>query len=175
MRKIKIDIVGICETRRHADLTAQWWNGDQVYLRKAQGNQARTGGVGFIIRKRAVPFFVSFDTVSLRTAGLVLRVDKKRTLKTVQGYSATQQADDEEVEQFYEEIERMMQRRTTYTTVQGDFNATVGKQHDKELLLRKFGNGTRNERGPRLLSFAESRRLHVMNTLFQKSEKHQWT
>ncbi|MFH4975726.1 hypothetical protein AB6A40_002435 [Gnathostoma spinigerum] len=89
MRRIKADIVGICETRRHAELTAWWWKEDQVYLGKGQGNQARVGGVGFIVRKRAVPFIVSCDIVSPRFAVLQL-------------------ADVEELEQLHKELERIM-------------------------------------------------------------------
>ena len=180
--KLKADIIGICETRRRNDRVAEWHNGDQVFLGKAFDNRSRTGGVGFIVKKAFVNLIKSCDLISPRVAVLLMKIEGHRTLKIIQVYAPatknTQNAEeaDEEVEGFYNEVETAMQISSTYTVVQGDFNAIVGSQlYDNERFIGKFGLGKRNERGSRLISFAASNRLHIMNTYFQKQVSRLWT
>nr|XP_054765176.1 uncharacterized protein LOC129271950 [Lytechinus pictus] len=84
---------------------------------------------------------------------------------------------DEEVDMVYEEIAKLLDEdRANFTIVMGDFNAKVGKMEDSsEVMLGKFGIGTRNDRGDRLLEFALSRGLKVMNSFFKKKEHRKWT
>uniref|UniRef100_A0A914UST4 Reverse transcriptase domain-containing protein n=1 Tax=Plectus sambesii TaxID=2011161 RepID=A0A914UST4_9BILA len=56
----------------------------------------------------------------------------------------------------------------------GDFNAKVGRRQDEETFIGPFG-GDRNERGERLAAMAESRRLFIANTFFQKRAGRRWT
>ena len=65
-KKIKADIIGICETRRSREIFAKWRTGDEVFLGKAFDKEARTGGVGFIVRKNAIPFVKGCTIVSPR-------------------------------------------------------------------------------------------------------------
>ncbi|KHN71238.1 Craniofacial development protein 2, partial [Toxocara canis] len=178
--KIKADVIGICETRRSEELTAEWHTGDQVFLGKAFCNRPRTGGVGLIVRKQAVHLIESCSILSPRTAVLVLRLDKTRTLKIVQVYApatnntqSTEEAD-EELEEFFQEVERAVNMRSTFTIVQGDFNAKVGcRIRENERCIGKYGIGTRNDNGRRLITFAVSNHLHIMNTMFQKPTRRQ--
>ena len=179
---IKADVIGVCETRRSDDLVAEWHTGDQVFLGRAFDSRARNGGVGFIVRKRMVKNIKSCDLKSPRIAVLILRLMGRRTLKIIQAYAPAQnntqtpEEAEEELEGFYQELEEVMQIRSTYTVVQGDFNAVVGKKiNEAESCVGGFGIGKRNERGSRLITFAVSNHLNIMNTCFQKSEKRQWT
>ena len=124
----------------------------------------------------------SCDLKSPRIAVLILRLMGRRTLKIIQAYAPAQnntqtpEEAEEELEGFYQELEEAMQIRSAYTVVQGDFNAVVGKKiNDAEICVGGFGIGKRNERGSRLITFAVSNHLNIMNTCFQKSEKRQWT
>ena len=113
----------------------------------------------------------------------MLDLPQKRTLKVIQVYAPTKHLKqtasdfDQELERFYSELEAVLSEKSTYTIVQGDFNAKVGKIHDKaeEKFLGKFGIGERNHCGERLITFAASHKMKIMNTFFQKSEKRQWT
>ncbi|XP_072033242.1 uncharacterized protein [Amphiura filiformis] len=58
----------------------------------------------------------------------------------------------------------------------GDFNAKVGLGQDgEEDVMGKFGLGTRNDRGDKLIEFAISNKLKIMNTFFKKSASRRWT
>ncbi|KHN77754.1 Craniofacial development protein 2, partial [Toxocara canis] len=126
--KIKADVIGLRETRRAKEVFAKWFSGEEVMLGKAAENTPRTGGVGFIVKAALVPLIISCDILSPRVAVLKLKVQRsgKRTLKIVQVYAPTLLAEDDEVERFYEEVETALDVKSTYTIVQGDFNAIVG-------------------------------------------------
>ncbi|XGW03528.1 hypothetical protein V3C99_015033 [Haemonchus contortus] len=54
----------------------------------------------------------------------------------------------------------------------GDFNAVVGSRLDgMEHLLGRYGVGVRNERGSRLIEFAEQHKFSIMNTFFEKKSQ----
>ena len=59
----------------------------------------------------------------------------------------------------------------------GDFNAKIGMRNtnDKMKCTGPFGTGNRNERGERLLDFAEENNLVVTNSLFFKAANRYWT
>ena len=57
----------------------------------------------------------------------------------------------------------------------GDFNAKIGEQQQCETMIGPHGFGTRNERGARLVIFAEKEHLSVINTHFKKKPCRKWT
>ena len=57
----------------------------------------------------------------------------------------------------------------------GDFNAKVGKSKAGESIVGNHGIGQRNERGDKLVNFAERYGLKITNTFFQKREGRKWT
>ena len=77
----------------------------------------------------------------------------------------------------YDELSEIVDNRTThYTIVMGDFNAKIGTRNQgEEEIMGKFGFGTRNKRGQRLIEFALGRNLYIANSKFKKSDKQKWT
>ena len=58
----------------------------------------------------------------------------------------------------------------------GDLNAKVGVKEDgEESVIGNFGYGQRNDRGDRLVEFAISRKLKILNTFFKKKANRKWT
>ena len=51
-----------------------------------------------------------------------------RQLKIVQVYAPTTSHSDEETDNFYNTIDKILEKQTHYTIVMGDFNAKVGGQ-----------------------------------------------
>ncbi|KAK6030034.1 endonuclease/exonuclease/phosphatase family protein [Ostertagia ostertagi] len=144
LEKIKADIIGVCETRRARAVSARWTSGEEILLGEGANNVPRTGGVGFIIKAKMVPYIISCDIISPRVAVLKVKLQKlgNRTLKMVQVYAPTITAEDDEIERFYEEIETALKLKSTYTIVQGDFNAVVGSRlDDTEYLIGRYGAG----------------------------------
>ena len=63
---------------------------------------------------------------SSRVAELVLRITDRYQLKIVQVYASTTSHSDEETDNFYNTIDKILEKQTHYTIVMGDFNAKVG-------------------------------------------------
>ena len=92
----------------------------------------------------------------------------------IQVYSPTTAADDEEIEQFYEEFDNIIKTHTKcrdMLLVIGDYNAKIDKT------VGPHGLGTRNERGNRLIEFATKHKVFITNTWFEqkRSARHTWT
>lgn len=96
-------------------------------------------------------------------------------MKIICCYAPTSTADDSEIEVFYTSIEPLLQQKTTYTFICGDFNAKLGKGEDGEKYMGKFGLHQRNDRGHRLAEFAEAEQMYVMNSFFKKRPNKRWT
>ena len=64
-----------------------------------------------------------------------------------------------------------------YKIITGDFNAKIGtKAKEKDFKsVGAYGIGERNERGDRLIEFAEEHNLIMANRLFQKPNNRYWT
>lgn len=72
----------------------------------------------------------------------------------IQAYMPTTQANDEEVEEIYDKIEQLINLTNSKENLinMGDWNAIVGENTDGRE-VGKYGFGTRNERGDRLVEF----------------------
>jgi hypothetical protein len=58
----------------------------------------------------------------------------------------------------------------------GDFNSKVdSKEFEDEELIGPYGYGARNERGDRLIQFAQGQILEVANTFYKKNWNNRWT
>ena len=74
-------------------------------------------------------------------------------MKIIQIYAPTSTHTDEEMEIFYEDLDRALKKqRTQFTFVIGDFNAKVGQKRRGELAMGNFGIGSRNNRGDMLVN-----------------------
>ena len=83
---------------------------------------------------------------------------------------------DEETDNFYNTIDKILEKQTHCTIVMGDFNAKVGGQtNTSERATGCFGLGQRNERGDTLVEWATSKNFMIMNTQFQKKAGGRWT
>lgn len=107
---------------------------------------------------------------------LNLKLCKRYVLKVIQVYAPTSDHSDDEVETFYEEVERAYAENPCHFTVLlGDFNAKVGQSSGSENSVGTFGLGSRNLRGETLVSFLEKHNLYAMNTFFKKRPSRKWT
>ena len=57
----------------------------------------------------------------------------------------------------------------------GDLNAKDGRREDGENSVGLHGYNDRNQRGTRLVEFAESNNLKILNSFFKKRDKKKWT
>ena len=86
----------------------------------------------------------------------------------IQVYAPTSNAEEAEVERFYEDLQYHLeltpQKDVLFIT--GDWIAKVGSQETPGV-TGKFGLGIQNEAGQRLIEFFQENTLVIANTLFQ--------
>ena len=90
----------------------------------------------------------------------------------MQVYAPTSNAEEAEVEQFYEDLQDLLELtpKKDVLLIIGDWNAKVGSQETPGV-TGKFGLGISNEAGQRLIEFCQENALVIANTLFQKHKK----
>ena len=148
-------------------------SGHLLYHSEANNGQA---GVGFLINKKWKDNITRVSSGSSRVAELVLRTTDGYQLKIIQVYAPTTSHSDEETGNFYNTIDKILEKQTHYTIVMRDFNAKVGGQtNTSERATGCFGLGQRNERGDTLVEWATSNNFKIMNTQFQKKAGRRWT
>ena len=85
----------------------------------------------------------------------------------IQVYFLTSNAEEAEVEWFYEELQNLLELtpKKDVLFIIGDWNAKVGSQETPGV-TGKFGLGVQNETGQRLIEFCQENALVIANTLF---------
>ena len=93
---------------------------------------------------------------------------KPFNITVLQAYAPTSNAEEAEVEWFYEDLQDLLELtpKKDVLFIIGNWNAKVGSQ---EILgvTGKFGLGVQNEAGQRLTEFGQENTLVIANTLFQ--------
>ena len=95
---------------------------------------------------------------------------KPFNITVIQVYSPNNDAEESEVDQFYEDIEDLLELKKDVLFIIGDWNAKVGSQ-DKPGITGRFGLGEQNEVGQRLTEFCQENALVILNTLFQQHKR----
>ena len=87
----------------------------------------------------------------------------------MQAYAPTSNAEEAEVERFYEDLQDLLELtpKKDVLFIIGDWNAKVGSQETPGV-TGKFGLGVQSEAGQRLTEFCQENILVTANTLFQK-------
>ena len=101
---------------------------------------------------------------------------KPFNITVVQAYAPNSNAEEAEVEQFYEDLQDLLEltlKKDVLFTI-GDWNAKVGRQ-EIPIVTVKFGLGIRNKAGQRLIEFCQENALVIANTLFQQHKRRLYT
>ena len=93
---------------------------------------------------------------------------KPFNIMVIQVYAPTSNTEEAQVEWFYEDLQDLVELTPPKNVlfILGDWNAKVGSQETPGV-TGKFGLGTRNETGQRLIEFCQENALAITNTLFQ--------
>ena len=100
--------------------------------------------------------------------------DKPFNITVIQVYALTSNAEEAEVEWFYEDLQDVLELtpKKDVLFIIGDWNAKVGSQEIPGVM---FGLGVQNEAGQRLTEFCKENTLSIANTLFQQHERRLYT
>ena len=102
---------------------------------------------------------------------------KPFNITVIQVYAPTSNAEETEVERFYEDLQDLVELtpKNDVLFIIEDWNAKVGSQETPGV-TGKFGLGVRNEAGKRLIEFFQENALFIANTLFQHGRRlYKWT
>ena len=101
---------------------------------------------------------------------------KPFNITVIQVYAPTSNAEEPEVEQFYEELQDLLEltSKKEVLFIIGDWNAQVGSQEIPGA-TGKFGLGIQNEARQRLIGFCQENALVIANTLFQQHKRRLYT
>ena len=101
---------------------------------------------------------------------------KPFTITVIQVYAPTSNAEEAEVEWFYEDLPDLLKLTPPKNAlfIIGDWNAKVGSQ---EILgvTGKFGLGVQNEAGQSLIELCQENALVITHTLFQQRKRRLYT
>ena len=101
---------------------------------------------------------------------------KPFNITVIQVYVPTSNAEEVEVEQFYEDLQDLLELipKRDVLFIIGDWNAKVGSQ-ELPGVTGKFGLGIQNEIGQRLTEVCQENALVIANSLFQQHKRRLYT
>ena len=166
---MNVDILGISELR--------WtgmgeFNSDDHYIYHCGQESLRRNGVANRVNKRVQNTTLGCNLKNDRMISVHFQ-GKPFNIAVIQVYAPTSNAEEAEVEQFYEELLELTPKRGVLFII-GDWNAKVGNQEIPGV-TGKFGLGVENEAGQRLTEFSQENTLVIANTLFQQHKRRCYT
>ena len=101
---------------------------------------------------------------------------KPFNIMVIQVYALTSNAEEAEVERFYEDLQDLLELtpKKDVLFIIGDWNAKVGSQETPGV-TGKFGLEGQNEAGQRLTEFCQENALVIANTLFKQHKRRLYT
>ena len=147
------------------------FNSDDHYIYYCGQQSFRRNGVVFIVNKRVQNAVLGCNLKNDRMISIRFQ-GKPFNTTVIQVYAPTTNAKEAEVEQFYEDLQDLLELtpKKDALFIIGDWNAKVGRQEISGI-TGKFGLGVRNEVGQRLIEFCQENTLVIANTLFQQHKE----
>ena len=172
MARVNINILGISELK--------WtemgeFNSDDHYIYYCEQQSLRRNGVAIMINKRVQNAVLGCNLKNNIMISVSLQ-GKPFNITVIQVYAPTSNAEEAEVERFYEDLQDLLELTPEKDVlfIIGDWNAKVGSQETPGV-TGKFGLGMWNEAGQRLIEFCQENALVIANTLFQQHKRRLYT
>ena len=148
------------------------FNSDDHYIYYCGQESLRKNGVSIIVNKRVRNAVLGCNLRNDRMI-FVRFQGKPFNIIIIQVYAPTSNAEEAEVEQFYEDLQELLELtpKKDVLFIIGDWNAKVGSQETPG----KFGLGVQNEAGQRVIELCQENALVIANTLFQPHKRRFYT
>ena len=147
------------------------FNSDNHYIYYYGQESLRRNGVAIIIKQRVQKAVLGCNLRNDRMISVHFQ-GKPFNITVIQVYAPTSNAEEAEVEQFYEDLQDLLEltpkRDVLFIIV--DWNAKLGSQETPGV-TGKFGLGVQNEAGRRLIEFCQENTLVTANTHFQQHKR----
>jgi len=172
MARVSIDILGISELKRTG---VGKFNSDDHYIYYCGQESLRRNGVAIMVNKRVQNAVLGCNLKNYRMISVCFQ-GKPFNITVIQAYAPISNAQEAEVEWFYEDLQDLLQLtlKKDVLFIIGDWNAKVGSQETPGV-TGKFGLGIQNEAGQRLIEFCQENALVIANTLFQQHKRRLYT
>ena len=173
MTTVNINILGISKLK--------WtgmgeFNSDDHYIYYCGQESLRRNGVAMMVNKRVQNAVLGCSLKNDRMISVHFQ-GKPFSITVIQAYTTTGNTDEAEVEQFYEDLQDLLELtpKKDVLFIIGDWNAKVGSQETPGE-TGKFGLGVQNEAGQMLIEFCQENALVIANTFFQQHKRlYTWT
>ena len=151
------------------------FNSDNCYIYYCGQESLRRNGMALTINQRVRNSVLGCNLKNDRIISVHFQ-GKPFNIKVIQVYAPTSNAEEAEVEQFYEDLWDLLEltppKDVLFILV--DWNAKVESQETPGV-TGKFGLGIRNEAGQRLIEVCQENALVIANTLFQQHKRRLYT
>ena len=172
MARVNVDILGISKLK---------WTGmgefnlDDHYIYYCRQESLRRNGVAIMVNKGVQNALLGCDPKNDRMISVRFQ-GKPFNITVIQVYAPSTNAEEGEVEQFYEDLQDLLELtpKKDVLFIIGDWNAKAGSPETPGV-TGKFGLGIRNEAGQRLIEFCQENALVIANTLFQQHKRKLYT
>ena len=156
MARVNVNILGISKLK--------WtgkgeFNSDDHYIYYCRHESLRRNGVAIMVNKRVQNAVLGCNLKNDRMISIRFQ-GQPFNITVIQVYSLTSNAKETEVEQFYEDLQDLLEltlRRDIHFIIE-DWNAKVGSE-EIPAVTGKFGLGVQNEAGQRLIEFCKENAL----------------
>ena len=163
MSRVNINILGIRDLKRTGKGE---FNSDNHYIYYYGQEYLGWSGVAIIVNKRV---WNAVFGCSLKNSRMISAhfQGKPSNITVIQDYALTDNAEEAEVEWFYEDLQDLLELTPEKEVlfIIGDWNAKVGSQEIPGV-TGKCCLGVQNEAGQRLTEFCQENALVIANTVF---------
>ena len=172
MERVNVNILVISELRwtRMGE-----FNSDDHCIYSCGQESLRRNGVAIMVNKIVQNAVLGCNLKNNKMISVHFQ-GKPFSITVFQVYALTSNAEEAEVEQFYEDLQDLLELtpKKDVLFIIGDWNAKVGSQETPGV-TGKFGLGIQNEAGQRLTEFCQENALVIANTLFQQHKRRLYT
>ena len=175
MARVSVNILGISELKWTGMGEFNSDDSDDHYIYYCGQESLRINGVAIMVNKRVQNAALGCNFKNDRMISVHLQ-GKPFNITVIQAYAPTSNAEEAEVERFYEDLQDPLELtpQKDVLFIIGGWNAKVGSQETPGV-TGKFGLGVENEAGQRLIEFCRENTLVIANTLFQQHKRRLYT
>ena len=165
---MNINILVISEPKR-TDMGE--FNSDDHFIYYCGWESLNRNGVAIVVNKRVQNAVLRCNLKNDKMISVPFQ-GKPFSITVIQVYALTSNAEEAEVERFYEDLQDFLELtpKKDVLFIIGDCNAKVGSQETPGV-TGKFGLGVWNEAGQSLTEFCQENTQVIVNTLFQQHRR----
>ena len=174
MERRNVDILCLQETKWKGSKARNIGGGCKLFYNRADG---RKNGIGIVVREEMAESVLEVKRVSDRLMAMKLEV-KGSILNIASAYAPQVNNSMEEKNDFWEDLNGLIESISEEERIVlgTDLNGHVGEGNiGDEEIMERYGAGTRNKQGSKVVDFEKRMNLAIVNTYFKKKDEHKVT